>query len=68
MQFVKGPDFPTGGSILGRAGIIDAYRTGRGSVRMRATAEIEEVKGGIADRRHRAPVPDLGDRDRGAHR
>jgi DNA gyrase subunit A len=46
MQFVKGPDFPTGGSILGRAGIIDAYRTGRGSVRMRATAEIEEVKGG----------------------
>ena len=47
MQFVKGPDFPTGGSILGRAGIIDAYRTGRGSVRMRATAEIEEVKNGI---------------------
>ena len=47
MQFVKGPDFPTGGSILGRAGIIDAYRTGRGSVRMRATAEIEEVKGGV---------------------
>ena len=46
MQFVKGPDFPTGGSILGRAGIIDAYRTGRGSVRMRATAEIEEVKDG----------------------
>ena len=46
MQFIKGPDFPTGGSILGRAGIIDAYRTGRGSVRMRATAEIEEVKGG----------------------
>ena len=37
MQFVKGPDFPTGGSILGRAGIIDAYRTGRGSVKMRAT-------------------------------
>ena len=38
MQFVKGPDFPTGASILGRAGIMDAYRTGRGSVKMRATA------------------------------
>ncbi|MCU1503597.1 MAG: gyrA, partial [Ilumatobacteraceae bacterium] len=46
MQFVKGPDFPTGGSILGRAGIIDAYRTGRGSVKMRATATIEETKSG----------------------
>jgi DNA gyrase subunit A len=44
MQFVKGPDFPTGGSILGRAGIIDAYRTGRGSIKMRATATIEEGK------------------------
>ena len=42
MQFVKGPDFPTGGSILGRAGIIDAYRTGRGSVKMRATAHRGE--------------------------
>jgi DNA gyrase subunit A len=46
MQFVKGPDFPTGGSILGRAGIIDAYRTGRGSVKMRATATIEETRRG----------------------
>src|SRR4051795_5449875 len=46
MQFVKGPDFPTGGSILGRSGIIDAYRTGRGSVKMRATASIEETKRG----------------------
>ncbi|HEY3485231.1 MAG TPA: DNA gyrase subunit A, partial [Ilumatobacteraceae bacterium] len=46
MEFVKGPDFPTGASILGRAGIIDAYRTGRGSVKMRATASIEEGKGG----------------------
>src|SRR5829696_8411415 len=46
MQFVKGPDFPTGGSILGRAGIIDAYRTGRGSIKMRATASIEETKRG----------------------
>ncbi len=42
MEFVKGPDFPTGASILGKAGIIDAYRTGRGSVKMRAKVEIEE--------------------------
>ena len=34
MQFVKGPDFPTGALILGRSGILDAYRTGRGSIRM----------------------------------
>ncbi len=48
MEFVKGPDFPTGGSILGRAGIIDAYRTGRGSVKMRATASLEETpRGGM---------------------
>ena len=46
MQFVKGPDFPTGASILGRAGIIDAYRTGRGSLKLRATATIEESKKG----------------------
>ena len=46
MTFVKGPDFPTGGSILGRAGIIDAYRTGRGSIKMRATASIEETRRG----------------------
>ena len=46
MQFVKGPDFPTGGTILGRAGIMDAYRTGRGSIKMRAKAEIEEGKRG----------------------
>src|SRR6478609_7069936 len=46
MEFVKGPDFPTGGQILGRAGIIDAYRTGRGSVKMRAKAAIEEGKNG----------------------
>ncbi len=48
MNFVKGPDFPTGGSILGRAGIMDAYRTGRGSIKMRATCAIEEArKGGM---------------------
>ena len=39
---MKGPDFPTGAQILGRQGILDAYRTGRGSVKMRAVAEIEE--------------------------
>jgi DNA gyrase subunit A len=48
MVFVKGPDFPTGGSILGRQGIIDAYTTGRGSIRMRATAEIVEAKRGTS--------------------
>ena len=46
MEHVKGPDFPTGGQILGRAGIIDAYQTGRGSVKTRAKATIEEGKNG----------------------
>jgi DNA gyrase subunit A len=46
MALIKGPDFPTGGSILGRAGIIDAYRTGRGSIRVRARADIEETRRG----------------------
>ncbi len=46
MAFVKGPDFPTGAYILGRSGIMDAYRTGRGSIRVRARAEIEETKQG----------------------
>jgi DNA gyrase subunit A len=49
MEFVKGPDFPTGGLILGRAGIMEAYRTGRGSVKIRAKAEVEEA-GKRADR------------------
>ncbi|MDE3008041.1 MAG: DNA gyrase subunit A [Acidobacteriota bacterium] len=43
MKFVKGPDFPTGAQILGRQGILDAYRTGRGSIKTRAVAEIEET-------------------------
>ena len=43
MQFVKGPTSRPAGCILGRAGIMDAYRTGRGSVKMRAKAEIEEA-------------------------
>jgi len=45
MAFVKGPDFPTGATLMGRQGILDAYRTGRGSIRMRAIAEIEEASG-----------------------
>ncbi|MGP8065122.1 MAG: DNA gyrase subunit A [Acidimicrobiales bacterium] len=48
MQFVRGPDFPTGGLILGRAGILDAYRNGRGSVKTRAVAEITEARGGVS--------------------
>jgi DNA gyrase subunit A len=43
MKFVKGPDFPTKAQILGRQGILDAYRTGRGSIKLRAVAEIEET-------------------------
>jgi DNA gyrase subunit A len=46
MKHVKGPDFPTGAYIVGRAGIRDAYRTGRGRVVMRARAHIEELRGG----------------------
>jgi DNA gyrase subunit A len=46
MKFVKGPDFPTGGIILGRQGINDAYRSGRGSIKVRARAEIEEGRRG----------------------
>ncbi len=45
MQIVPGPDFPTGGIILGRAGIRSAFETGRGSIPLRARAEIEEMKG-----------------------
>ncbi|HKF91946.1 MAG TPA: DNA gyrase subunit A, partial [Acidimicrobiia bacterium] len=46
MRFVKGPDFPTGALILGRDGIKDAYRTGRGSIKMRAVTDIEEGRRG----------------------
>ena len=45
MQYVKGPDFPTGGVILGNSGIKQAYETGRGSITIRSRATIEEVKG-----------------------
>ena len=46
MQHVKGPDFPGGGTIMGSDGIRSAYRSGRGSVRVRAKAHIEPIKGG----------------------
>jgi DNA gyrase subunit A len=46
MRFVKGPDFPTGGVIMGRDGIRDAYRTGRGSIKVRAVCSVEEGSGG----------------------
>jgi len=46
MEHIKGPDFPTGGIIMGRQGIIDAYNTGRGRVVVRARADIEELKSG----------------------
>ena len=46
MQHIKGPDFPTGGIIMGRQGIIDAYNTGRGRVVLRAKTDIEELAGG----------------------
>ena len=45
MQRIKGPDFPTGAQILGVKGIEDAYRTGRGSITMRAVVNVEEIQG-----------------------
>jgi DNA gyrase subunit A len=45
MRFIKGPDFPTGGLILGTAGFKEAYRSGRGRVRVRAKAHTEQLKG-----------------------
>ncbi|WP_038466137.1 DNA gyrase subunit A [Candidatus Odyssella acanthamoebae] len=45
MQYMAGPDFPTGGIIVGRAGILDAFRTGRGSVVMRGKTHTETVRG-----------------------
>jgi DNA gyrase subunit A len=55
MQFVKGPDFPTGGLILGREGIEAAYGTGKGRVVMRAVARIEEMRGN----RHRIVITEV---------
>ena len=45
MERIKGPDFPTGATILGTKGIEDAYRTGRGSITMRAVVNVEEIHG-----------------------
>ena len=68
MQFVKGPDFPTGAQILGRQGILDAYRTGKGSIKMRALAEVDESRGADAHRGHRHPLPDIDRGDRAEDR
>ncbi len=45
IERIKGPDFPTGATILGRSGIEDAYRTGRGSITQRAVVNVEEIQG-----------------------
>ena len=45
MEYIKGPDFPTGGIIMGRAGIRAAYATGRGKITLRSVTNIEEIKG-----------------------
>ena len=46
MEYIKGPDFPTGGVIYGMSGVLDAYRTGRGLIRVRATATVESLNNG----------------------
>lgn len=46
MEYIKGPDFPTGGIIMGRSNILQAYRTGRGSIIVRGRTEIEEIRKG----------------------
>lgn len=54
MKYIKGPDFPTGANIMGKGPIIDAYKTGRGKVRLRAEADIEEYKN-----RHRIVISEI---------
>ena len=46
LEIIQGPDFPTGAQILGRSGIEEAYRTGRGKIKVRAISEIEPMNGG----------------------
>lgn len=46
MEYIKGPDFPTGGVILGQTGILSAYKTGRGIIRVKAKSEIKELANG----------------------
>ena len=53
MKYIQAPDFPMGGIIMGRSGVRNAYKTGRGNVVLRAKCEIEEAEGG---RNHRRPA------------
>jgi DNA gyrase subunit A len=46
MEYIKGPDFPTGGVILGQSGIVSAYKTGRGIIRVKAKSEVKELANG----------------------
>ncbi|MEJ5224748.1 MAG: DNA gyrase subunit A [Anaerolineales bacterium] len=55
MQYIPGPDFPTGGVIIGREGILQAYGTGRGRIVLRGMAHIEEMKGG----RHQIVITEI---------
>lgn len=55
MYYIKGPDFPTGGTILGKDGIKSAYRTGRGRIRVRAKVNIEEISAS----RHRIVITEI---------
>jgi DNA gyrase subunit A len=55
MEFVPGPDFPTGGMIIGKEGILHAYSTGRGRIVLRGVAEIEEMKAG----RHQINITEI---------
>ena len=58
LRIVTGPDFPTGGYIVGRQGIVDAFRTGRGSILLRAKSSSRHSKKGDkhVDCRHRDPL------------
>ena len=60
MEFVKGPDFPTGAQILGRQGIIDAYTGGRGSIKLRGSGRHRGSSERDPHHRHRDALPDLG--------
>ncbi len=55
MQFIPGPDFPTGGIVMGREAIVQAYATGRGKLTVRAVANVEEMRGG----RHRIVITEI---------
>ncbi len=55
LEYVKGPDFPTGGIILGQESVVKAYATGRGKVTVRAVANVEEMRGG----RHRLVITEI---------